>query len=444
MTDARERQVSALLDEEQDWERLLSADPELAGIAETIERVRSARTFEPASAGFEERGWQRILQETKATPTVVKEAPPARRVRPSWRKRGWLTAAASLMVAAAVFSSQWWSGETVSASEIRVTGSGELADLGVQAALYPRYAGNLDTVTYGTDDRVNVWNRVDYTSQAFPLGFAYMRDMAWSPDGSLAAFVGYESGTPGPSSPGLWVVQRDGSAPKEIAKPGDDDTAYESPVWSPDGKKIAFTATHATLSDETGVVQEQRVMIVNADGTGLTAVAKGKEPSWSRDGSQIAYAAPTDSGITEIHIVDVNGSGHDRALVSGSQPAWSPNGPFIAFVKTRIEHRALRTDAKGKETFTADVTYQELWAVNAESGKETPLTTGIYPEDRIKRLLAESDAKGETSAAYTVSAISSEESPAWSPDGARIVFSRNTNEEKGPHFALQELNIAYR
>jgi TolB protein len=442
MTDIRERQVSALLDEDQDIElrHAIQADPELAAMADTIRQVRSARVFEPASPNFAERGWQRVLQETNADVST----PSAQRVQPAWWRRGWLTAAALLLVAAAVFSSQWWSNETVSASEIRVTGGSVLADLGVKAALYPQYAGSLDEVSYGTgNDKVMVWSRSGKTAASFPLDFAYMRDAAWSPDGTRVAFAGYESGTPGPAVPGIWVVNRDGSHPLEIARPEDVDTAYESPVWSPDGQRIAFTSTHATRSDETGVVYQRTVMTVHADGTNLKTVAKGKNPAWSRDGRELAFAVETAPGESEIWIADAD-SNQARRLTSGDDPSWSPNSPFIVYVKSRTEHRTLRSDAEGKETFAANVTYQELWVMNVESGTETKLTEGEYPQRQIGLLLAEWERKGVPSANYVVEGVTSDYSPEWSPDGSRILFTRNTNEEHGPHFTLQELQIEYR
>ncbi|WP_276353357.1 hypothetical protein [Cohnella caldifontis] len=453
MTDKRESRLSALIDEEPDLELALALkeDPELAAMAETVRQIRAARAFEPASPGFAERGWQRVLEETGTIVqppaadmqdrTVVRAA---RSNRNAFRNRkGWWTAAASMLLVAALLSSPWWRGQQASASEIEVTGTGVVADLGQDNALSPQYVGGTDRVSYGQEDRVILWNRASHQSSPFPLEFAYMRDMSWSPDGTIGAFVGYESAKQGPVSPGLWVVGQDGSNLRQIAKPADPDTAYEEPVWSPDGTRIAFTSEHASLSDETGVIYDRKIYVVDADGSHLTELTAGRQPTWSRDGTQLAYSTEREPGKSEIWVMDASG-GNARKLADGSDPAWSPKGPFVAFAKDIAEHRTLRKDADGKETFGADATYRELWAVNAESGAETRLTEGRFPEELVEGMLKESDSRGEAAARYVISGMTSDEQPTWSPDGSRILFTRSSVEEKGPHFTLQELQIAYR
>ncbi len=110
--------------------------------------------------------------------------------------------------------------------------------------------------------------------------------------------------------------------------------------------------------------------------TELTAVGAGKWPSWSPDGSQIAFNWELEE-VDSIFIVDSDGSGQ-RWLAAGTQPSWSPDGIKIAF-----------TSAEGIATVKVD---------------DGEITT-----------LVRHDAMGP--------AFATANSPAWSPDGQKIAYT---------------------
>jgi len=99
-------------------------------------------------------------------------------------------------------------------------------------------------------------------------------ELAWSPDGS-----------PGGSrlavaADGLYVVDVDGGESRKLA-----DNARD-PVWSPDGKSIAFTVRSQGEQLETS-----SIYVVKADDSGEPQkLAEGSSPSWSSDGHGIAFA----------------------------------------------------------------------------------------------------------------------------------------------------------
>ena len=144
-----------------------------------------------------------------------------------------------------------------------------------------------------------------------------------------------------------------------------------SPSWSPDGSKIAFI-------DQRDF--EYGVYIMDADGSNRTEVfalpVEIRAPSWSPDGTKIAFAAEE-----IIATVDLDGSNYRLAAEPGFRlltdcPSWSPDGSKIAFVSRR----------EGK---------QRIYVMNADGSNEI----GLSPQER----------EGDSS-------------PAWSPDGTKIAF----------------------
>src|SRR5919112_3137415 len=114
---------------------------------------------------------------------------------------------------------------------------------------------------------------------------------AWSPDGEKIAFmrttrVGFVNSSPSSAVPatgpsGLYVMKPDGTGLKKLSK----EMPYaQSPLWSPEGKEIAFSGA------------EEKKYIVNADGTELRELMPNVQDhissySWSPNGEKIAFAA---------------------------------------------------------------------------------------------------------------------------------------------------------
>ena len=135
------------------------------------------------------------------------------------------------------------------------------------------------------------------------------------------------------------------------------------PTWSPDGSRLAF-AGH----------ERPGVFVLNlADWSVANPSTIGGAPAWSPDGSKLAFAAG------ELYVMGVDGSNIVQLTNNvgfRGQPAWSPDGGTIAF---DCEIDAGSTD---------------ICSVNADG-------TGLI---RLTTLGAAS-------------------SPAFSPDGLRIAFT---------------------
>jgi len=79
-----------------------------------------------------------------------------------------------------------------------------------------------------------------------------------------------------------------------------------SPSWSPDGTKIAFCSTKDGNAE---------IYVMNADGTGAIRLTNNPawedSPSWSPDGTRIAFDSSRD-GNTEIYVMNADGTGQTR------------------------------------------------------------------------------------------------------------------------------------
>jgi len=207
---------------------------------------------------------------------------------------------------------------------------------------------------------------------------------AWSPDGSLIAFVSDRAG-----APQVFLISPDGGEARQLTEL--EKGVAGTPAWSPDGTKLAFSALgpgerrdparpyrvtrRAYRFDPMGYIADGLVDIHVVDVAGgepkrLTDddMVNG-EPRWAPDGSAIVYLAG--AGATgpllsnRLRVVDLDGRVRDvdlpESLISGA--AFAPDGRLAVLLGLRND-RPIGTRA-------------DLFVVDLATGSGEPRTTAF-------------------------------------------------------------------
>jgi len=116
-----------------------------------------------------------------------------------------------------------------------------------------------------------------------------------SPEDKEVAFLSDSSG-----HANLWIVNTETSALRQITYERDPNVAVGVPLWSPDGRTIAFVYSRGNQGLTFGV------WLVDPDGSNLRNVANpGLGPAWSADGRWVYYSTWSGPTTTDVALKKV-------------------------------------------------------------------------------------------------------------------------------------------
>ena len=251
----------------------------------------------------------------------------------------------------------------------------------------------------------------------------------------LLAIVTIASAAAGQTSPAkraithesMWLMKRVGA-----------------PLPSPDGKWVVFSVTEPAYDEKD---QSTDLWIASTDGKTpprrLTSTRGGESgPDWSPDGRRIAFSARREGDeASQLYVIDLGGGESIRVtnISTGARsPRWRPDGKALLFTssvfpgaaddeankKIAAERKGLKHRARVYEKFP--IRYWDHWLDDTQAHL---FVQSLEPVGKPIDLLAGSSLIAERGFSGVATNSAEELNATWTPDGASVVFVASKNRD---------------
>lgn len=264
---------------------------------------------------------------------------------------------------------------------------------------------------------------------------------SWSPDGQLLAY--WEADVPGGSTsaggsavngvPSLVIIDAQGNQHGRLAIPGSLTYEYTTPPsWSPDSQRLV-------IGYQDGATKAQTLAIVDVDAMTSTVLVPGTSPTWSPQGTWIAYRrlyAPTVDSPVGVGLVHPDGSSdHQLTKVTGSDyafafPQWSEDEQYVTFYAGyggTPGHDVWVARADGtKEWAIGNEPREEYWPSFSPDGSRVAFQRDL-PGENLAFNYVVTDPDGSNPVDIASPLLAPALPGVWAPDGTRILGIRPTD-----------------
>lgn len=222
-----------------------------------------------------------------------------------------------------------------------------------------------------------------------PYNRIHKNDLAWSPDGSKIAHVISEG-----SRRVLKLLNTDGSGATNLTEESVANLALYSPIWSTDGKQIAFSSK--TVVTNADGIPTYAVFVIDVDSKSLKQVIRQQKflrlIAWSADGSSLILASVENNPMEGLH-------------------------PFVSLQKVEISGGKVSEISKLKDSYLYNIHL-------SPNGKQIAYVSHVEDKDNIF-LMAATGGQGKQVTRNSDSRLFFS-SLAWSPDNKTIFFGKQS------------------